>query len=131
MESGNNIGTVPKRQVERKEQEAPDRYHIIVVMNIAMLFFTVFWFIISSSYYYYGNDVNTNSLRAALLMLNAGSAVCFLLSLIGASLGFSRLIGRKLAVKLSAIPMILGFILLINSILIYAYLTVSRMQPYY
>jgi len=128
MELGTSDLPIKVRSAVKKEQEGPDHLHILLFANIAMMIFTVFWLFLSGSYYSYNNQ-NTASLKMVILLLNSASTTCFLISIIGSTLGVSRLLKRKYAVRLSAIPMILGLVLLINSILIYAYLAIGSYNP--
>jgi len=120
MESTNVAAPVQRKQTDKDDQEGPNRCQILLYVNVGLIMVTMFWLLVSSSYYSYGNNSNLNFLRVLPLFLNAGSAVCFMVSMIGASLGFTRMLKRRLSTRLSVISMIIGLILLMNSILIYA-----------
>jgi heme/copper-type cytochrome/quinol oxidase subunit 4 len=100
------------------------KMHWITLIATALLIVGIFWMMFSSSYYYYSAGV----LGIIIIALNATMLIAFVISIIASILGFSQTIKEKLSTRLTIIPLIIGLILLANSIAIYAFLIASRIQ---
>jgi hypothetical protein len=100
------------------------KMHWMTLIATALLIVGIFWMMFSSSYYYYSVGV----LGIIIIALNAMAAIAFVISIIASILGFSQTIKEKLSTRLTIIPLMIGLILLANSIAIYAFLIASRIQ---
>lgn len=101
------------------------RMHWLTLIAIGLFAVGIFWMLIASpgySYYYPGN-----LLGIILLGLNATLLIAFIISMIASILGFSQILKEKLSTRLSVISLIIGLIVLANSIAIYAFTLASRL----